>query len=209
MELRLPREASGPIAFVGGEANLVRAVRERQPAAIAAFYDRYAARVRRILGRILGSDQELSDIHHDTFEKALLSIDNLRDPSRLTAWITSVAVLTAWAHLQRKSRRRWLVFAPPEDMEAVPDHAGADAEKSEAVRATYRVLDRMPPEERVVFTLRFIEGMILDEVAEASGVSLATAKRRLAKAGKRFAALAQAEPALVPWLSEGARWNES
>jgi RNA polymerase sigma-70 factor (ECF subfamily) len=79
-------------------------------------------------------------------------------------------------------------------------------EVEEALRATYRVLDRLPVEERVVFALRFIEGMEVAEVANACGVSLSTVKRRLGKASARFASWAKAEPALADWLDGEAKW---
>jgi RNA polymerase sigma-70 factor, ECF subfamily len=196
------------IAFVGDDETWVRALVERQPAAMAAFYDRYADHVLRILARILGGDQDLSDVHHETFVRALGSIASLRDPSRLTAWVTSVAVLSARTCLQRRSRRRWLILTEPEKLEAFDVHApSAEPTVQEALAATYRVLDRLPPPERVAFALRFIEGMQLGEVADACGVSLATAKRRLQRAERRFMSLTRQHSVLAEWVVKGGRWN--
>jgi RNA polymerase sigma-70 factor (ECF subfamily) len=50
------------------------------------------------------------------------------------------------------------------------------------LRRTYERLERLPVEQRVAIVLRRIEGLALDEVAAAMGVSLATAKRRIAAA---------------------------
>jgi RNA polymerase sigma-70 factor (ECF subfamily) len=185
------------VSFLGDEEAWVRALAERQPAAVAAFYDRFAGRVLRVLARILGSDQDLSDVHHEAFVRALGSIASLKDPSRLTAWITSVAVLSARTCLQRRARRRWLVLTEP-DVLARLDARVPVAEPSvhEALAATYRVLDRLPPDERVVFALRFIDGM-----------QLATAKRRLSRAEQRFSNLAWQHPVLVEWIAKGGRWN--
>jgi RNA polymerase sigma-70 factor (ECF subfamily) len=196
------------ISFVGDEESWVRALAERQPAAIAAFYDCYAERVLRILARILGSDQELRDVHHETFVRALGSIASLRDPSRLSAWVTSVAVLSARTCLQRRARRRWLVLTEPDELARLDVRApSAEASIHEALTATYRVLDSLPPQERIVFALRFIEGMQLVEIADACGVSLATTKRRLGRAEQRFSSLARRHPALAEWVTEGGRWS--
>lgn len=185
----------------------MRALVERQPAAIAAFYDCYAERVRRVLVRILGSDQDLSDVHHEAFVRAIGSIASVRDPSRLTAWVTSVAVLSARTCLQRRSRRRWLVLTEPDDLAALDARVpSAEPTIREALTATYGLLDRLPALERIVFALRFIEGMQLAEVAEASGISLATAKRRLARAERQFLALATRHPVLAEWVAKGGRW---
>jgi RNA polymerase sigma-70 factor (ECF subfamily) len=82
----------------------------------------------------------------------------------------------------------------------------ADEDVREATRATYAILAAMDVDERIAFALRFIDGMELTEVAEACGVSLATIKRRLARAETAFAKRARENPALESWLQGGARW---
>ncbi len=90
-------------------------------------------------------------------------------------------------------------FVAPEELpeRGVEPH---DALATETLRATYRVLERMGSDERIAFALRFIDGMELTEVAQASRVSLATVKRRLNRAHTQFQELAKSEPALAEWL---------
>src|SRR5262245_42812892 len=111
--------ASADIAFLS-DAALVDGLRQRQPAAIHAFYDRYSSRVLRILHRLLGHERELSDVHHDVFVRALQSIRSLKEPERLEAWLTGVAVFTARSTIQRRVRRRWLQFMAPEALPEAP-----------------------------------------------------------------------------------------
>ena len=59
------------------------------------------------------------------------------------------------------------------------------------------------------FTLRFVSEMQLTEVAAACKVSLATVKRRLARAEKRFVEAARSNPALTERMARGGRWGES
>jgi RNA polymerase sigma-70 factor (ECF subfamily) len=77
----------------------------------------------------------------------------------------------------------------------------------DALRATYAALDALPADERVAFALRFIDGMELTEVAAACETSLATIKRRLARAEDRFEAEARKHPALEAWIDGGTRWG--
>ena len=93
---------SRAIGFVGDDARLVAALRERHPTAIAAFHDRFAPRMLRILARIMGQSQEVEDALHDAFMRALGAIGTLADPSRLDGWMTSVTVLTARSWLGRR-----------------------------------------------------------------------------------------------------------
>ena len=76
----------------------------------------------------------------------------------------------------------------------------------ETVRAVYAVLDAMPTDERICFALRFVHGEELTDVASAVGCSLATVKRRIARAEERFVALCRRDPSLVDRLNRG-RWS--
>jgi RNA polymerase sigma-70 factor, ECF subfamily len=195
------RQRPRPLAFVGDDVALVHGLCSGNPAAQAALFDRYASHVRRVLLRVLGMDGELGDAVHDVFVQALGSVGELRDAAALKAWITSIAVFTARGRIRRRRRRRWLRLVAPADLPE-QEISGPSAELSEAVRCTYAVLDRLPAEERIAFALRFIDGMELTEVALACGCSLATIKRRLARAGQLFFAEARRHPALASYVAD-------
>jgi RNA polymerase sigma-70 factor (ECF subfamily) len=196
------------LPFVGDDAAMVMAMRAGNRAAIAAFHDRYHAHVLRTLSRVLGPENELSDLHHDVLVSALGSLDELRDPAALRSWLTSIAVFTARTRILRRKRGWWLRLLPWNEVPEIACEAGPPrAEITEALRATYAVLDELPVDERVPFALRFIGGMELTEVAQACAVSLATIKRRLARAEESFTTRARAHPALTEWIEGGTRWG--
>lgn len=207
--LKLVRSPAGPAVdggFTGDDAALVHAFRRGDPGARAALYQRHADHVHRVLYRILGFDRELADLHHDVFVRALGSLSKLEDPSTLKGWLTIIAVHVAQSAIASRQRRRWLWFLPPEELPEVAS-ASPSGEVLDALQATYVVLNTLPAEERVAFALRFIDGMELTEVAAACATSLATIKRRLARASDRFEAEARKHPVLEPWLEGGARWS--
>lgn len=181
------------------DASIVRAVASGEPAGAAALFDRYHVHVQRVLVHVLGPDSELSDLVQEVFLTAMRSIAKVTDPSSLRAWLGTIAVFTARACVRRRARFRIFQFLPNDELPEV-EHEPVPYEVDEALRATYRVLERMPVDERIAFALRFIDGMDLGEVATACEVSLSTIKRRLAKAEERFARLAAREPSLVDWL---------
>jgi RNA polymerase sigma-70 factor (ECF subfamily) len=172
--------------------------------AATALFDHHGRFIQRVLGRILGPDPELMDVLHDVFVEAMQSLHRLGDPKCLRAWLSTVAVHTARGHIRRRRRRRIFQYLP---FYAVPQVSVIPRidEWSEPLRVTYQVLDRMNDDDRILITLRFIEQMELTEVAAAVGVSLATVKRRLAKASVRFFDLAGKEPSLVEWMKEAKR----
>lgn len=180
------------------DAALVAAIRAGRRAGAEALFDRYAQHVERVLLRVLGPDQDLSDLVQDVFVAAFEALDKLQDPSALRGWLAQIAVYKARGRIRRRMRWRLLSFRPFDELDEY--HAPAvSSDVTEAVRATYRILDRLPTDERIAFALRFIESMQLTEVASACGVSLATIKRRLSRAQKRFLELSAQEPSLAEW----------
>lgn len=195
---RLGAAGSG---FAGDDAALVASLRSGHPGAPAALYDRYAKHVQRVLMRVLGPDQELEDVLHEVFAQALSDVGRIEDPARLEGWLTSVSVFTARGVIRYRRRRRWLRFFAPED---VPERTTVDPHGArEALARTYALLDRLPSNERIAFALRFVDEMELVDVADACDVSLATIKRRLHKARRRFDLLAGRDPVLREWLEAG------
>jgi RNA polymerase sigma-70 factor (ECF subfamily) len=206
--LRISEKRADVIAFPApeGDEALVAALLARHPSARAALFERHAPHVRRVLVRVLGLDQEVPDLLQDVFLTALSTIGKLDDPRALRGWLTSIAVHSARGLIRKRARRRILGFVDPErlDQEIGPA-SGADSH--EAIRALYSVLAELPADERIVFALRFVDGMDLYEVASACGVSRATVSRRLEKAERMFAEGARRHEALTDWLERSPRWS--
>ncbi|MFZ5895149.1 MAG: RNA polymerase sigma factor [Myxococcota bacterium] len=198
-----------PVAFSGDDAALVAAVREGRPGAKAEFFNRYVNDVERLLTHILGFDRDFADILQETYTRAFASLHTLNEPSALKQWLFGVASRTAHKVLRARARRAWLrpFVDEADESRNEPIAAGIDPQAAHAVRAVYAILERFPSEQRVAFTLRFIEAMELIEVAEVLGVSLSTAKRRILRAQTRFVAAAKQNPMLADWLERGGRWK--
>jgi RNA polymerase sigma-70 factor, ECF subfamily len=195
-----------PLTFIGDDGELLRALRARHPGAVAVLYDRHASHVHRALRSALGPDADLPDLVQDVFIRAMAGISELEDLARVRSWLTTIAVFTARAHIRRRVRRNFLgLFSPQRTSLTQVEPASLEARS--ALRQTYAVLDELPVNERLAFTLRFVHGMTLPEAAEACAVSLATFKRRLARAEHGFFERAREVPALAAWLKEGTRWN--
>src|SRR4029450_12847593 len=127
------------------------------------------------------------------------SSKHLDEPSSLRGWLGGIAVFTARAKMRRRTRWRIIELRPSEELPDV-EQPSTPPEVDEALRATYRVLEKLPTDERIAFALRFIDGMELTDVARTSRVSLSTIKRTLAKAQHRFLKLAEREPSLGEWI---------
>jgi len=173
---------------------------ERDEAALRELFDNHSRRIERVLLRVMGPDPELSDVVQDSFEQALRSLHRFEgDRADLAAWLNRIAINVAKNRLRYRRVRRWLGSAVRYETSEVASRV-ATPEVLLAMQRTYEVLERLPAEERIAFALRFIDGMQLSEIADATGLSLATIKRRINKARERFTRYARKDPLLVGWL---------
>lgn len=170
-----------------------------EPAAAAALIDRFGPAVDRRVWRLLGADDEHEDIVQQVFTRILESIPRLRNPDALEDWISAITVNSVRKELRKRRYRRMFLVASVEDEHG---HAPASQETMMVLRRGFTILDRMKPDERIVFIMRFVEGSDLSEIATATGRSLATVKRHISRARDTFLKKAARDPVLASFLEE-------
>ena len=142
------------------------------------LFRRYAPYVAKIGYRLLGRDDEVDDLVQDVFLAAHRGLSGLRKPEAIKGWLATIAVRRARKKLRRRKMLTAIGLGGHAEYEDVADR-GASPEEKALVGQVYRVLDRIPIDHRVAWTLRYIQGESLERVAELAGCSLATAKRRI------------------------------
>ncbi|MCP4603685.1 MAG: sigma-70 family RNA polymerase sigma factor [Proteobacteria bacterium] len=188
-----------PSRFRDDDRSLLEGLRSGEPSSQRALYDKYAGLCQKVLFHVLGPDEELEEALHEVFVQVYENVHKVQDSSRLRSWMFTVSTYVARSVLQKRSRRRWLRFAPPEELPTIAA-PGVDFAQRRALYCAYRVMNELPVELRIAFALRYIKGLELTQVAQSCGVSLATVKRRLSKAKRRYYKLAHKEPDLAEWL---------
>jgi len=143
-------------------------------------YSRYVAAV---AYRLLGRDDEVDDVVQEVFLQAVRGIARLREPEAVKGWLATVTVRVS-ARKLRLRRLRGLLGAQKDEREVYEQLAapGTPPDERALLARVYRLLDELSVGERLAWTLRHVEGEQLDAVARICGVSLATAKRRIAAA---------------------------
>ncbi|MEM6731160.1 MAG: sigma-70 family RNA polymerase sigma factor, partial [Myxococcota bacterium] len=121
-----------------------------------------------------------------TFYVALTKLGGLQEPDKFKAWLMQIAVNNSYVALRRRRMKRRLGIRV--DVAAVELAVSADA--SPAIRAqlqeAYARVRKMPLKVQVPFLLFHVEGLSLDEIAEYTGTSRSTVKRRLAYGNKKI-----------------------
>jgi RNA polymerase sigma-70 factor (ECF subfamily) len=191
-----PVESTPPAAFVeavetGGndDAELVARTRHADTSAFESLYRRHAEFAFNLAVRVQGSSADVEDIVHDAFLRAQEHLQELRDSAAFRPWLGSIVVRLVRTRLRRRRLLGALGLTAPEPVE-IESLAAADADpESRALLAqVYALLQTVPADDRIAWTLRYVERHRLETVAVMLQCSLATAKRRIARA-QRFLAL--------------------
>jgi len=154
-----------------------RFTRHGDDAAFEELYRRHVDRVHRVVARILGPRGDVEDAVQEIFVQVHRSLLRFRGGSELTTWLHRLAVNVTTSALRQRLRE------PPPPAPGEPDPGpGEQLEAREEVLALYRALDELPEHNRIAFVLFELEGMPLEELAEATGVPLQAAAARLRRA---------------------------
>jgi RNA polymerase sigma-70 factor, ECF subfamily len=169
------------------DESLVLAAREGDLEAKATLFRRHVRAAGDLAYRLLGRDGELEDVVQDSFVAAFGTLSKLNDPRAFKTWLTAIVTRTTIATIRRRRllSRLGFVNAPRVQVENVLAR-NAPPDVMAELEAVYRSLDALPAGDRVVLVLRRVEQLQLDEIARTTGFSLATVKRRLARAEERL-----------------------
>jgi uncharacterized protein len=158
-----------------GEEDLVRAAAAGDVEAFAVLVGRGRARVQAVAERLVGG--EADDVVQEALLRAYLSLSQLRDPSRFTAWLCAIAVNLARMRL----RGRILETPLPADI-AADDHS----DEQDLLLRVREAIGVLPPAQREAVLLHYIDGLACDEVAQLLGSSPGAIRVRLHRARQQL-----------------------
>ena len=145
--------------------------------AFARIVDAYHADMIRVAYVVSGGSQELADdAVQAAWTIAWRKLGSVRDPSRLKAWLVSVAANEA-RQLCRRQRRRAVVEL---DIETADPGAADPADHAEDVDLQ-RAIERLDAADRSLLALRYEAGLDSAEIGALAGRPAATIRWRLAR----------------------------
>ncbi len=181
-----------PLSLVVGQdrraasdGDVARALSAGETWAAAETWRRFAPMVLTLAKRTLGSPSEAEDIGQEVFCRVYRKVRTLREPDSFRSFVYTCALRVLQTELHRKKVRSWLSFERP-DLLDCQGSGTLDVESRDLLRKFYALLDRLAPRDRIVFVLRRVESMSIEEIAATTEASESTVKRSLARASSRL-----------------------
>lgn len=179
------------------DAMLVQRTLAGEQRAFDLLVIRYQRRVERLIGRMVRDVDLVPDIAQETFVRAYRALAQFRGDAQFYTWLYRIAVNTAKKQLL-ELKRDPLVFQSQlsngeDDETSSPERElnaqVADAETPDAVLASKEIaqavnaaLEALPEELRMAITLREMDGMSYEEIAQALDCPIGTVRSRIFRA---------------------------
>lgn len=162
------------------DTDLVRRMQEDDLEAFEAFFRRHRALIERTAHALTGDPHVAEEVLQDTFLRAYRHRQTLRLDVSPVPWLYRVALNLCYSRLGR----RRLPEEPIGDSTAATlrDHAPEPAElteRAELRQAIRRAVAALPEKHQLVIVLYYLNGLSLQETADALGIRLGTAKSRI------------------------------
>lgn len=162
----------------------VRQARTGDPAAWEALFRRYQLPLYVYVFELVHEEQASLDIIQETFIAATRHLGSLREDAKFGGWLFGIAhqkCVQRWRQQTREESALEEVSAAPAEFEAGPDDLLIRQEQEEAFM---RLLNQLPPPQRSVLLLYFVEDFSVEQIAEITATAPGTVKSRLHYAKK-------------------------
>ncbi len=178
------------MADSGPDRELVERVQRGDKAAFDLLVRKYQHRLVKLISRYVRDQAEVMDVAQESFIKAYRALPRFRGDSAFYTWLYRIAINTAKNHIVAQSRR-----PPDTDLDAADAEQFADgsdlqelatperiALRDEIQAAVAGAIDDLPEDLRVAITLRELDGVSYEEIAQTLECPIGTVRSRIFRA---------------------------
>lgn len=172
------------------DQELVKRVQNGDKRAFDVLVVKYQQKLFSIISRYIKDHAEIQDVAQEAFIKAYRAIGNFRGDSAFYTWVYRIAINTAKNHLVSRGRR------PPSSDVDVADaefYTGADNlrdfgtpeqlyMRDQLQETVDRAITDLPEDLRTAVTLRELEGLSYEDIADVMGCPVGTVRSRIFRA---------------------------
>ena len=194
------------------EAEIVRQARGGDLRAFTVLVEFYQERAIHVAYSFTGNFEDARDLAQEAFVKAYENLGKFKAESRFYTWFYRILANGCKDHLRKKKVRAAISFGLRRDEENREDsfedriadssrNAKEEILNRELGQELYKALEKLPFRQKSAFTLRYLEGMSLEEAGEAMQVSVGAVKAHL------WQALQKMKKILGPYLANPGEVN--
>jgi RNA polymerase sigma-70 factor (ECF subfamily) len=174
------------------EFELIERARSGDESAFNQVLQAYRKRILGTIARLIGKPEDVEDVGQEVFLRLYYSLDQLRTPEVFEPWLYRLTVNAAYDYLRRRRRRHESRMSDLSEQQVMMADASAggkqsqeDARRTRVREQVQSLLDKVSTEDRVLLTLKEVEGLSLKELEKIYKVNENALKVRLFRARQR------------------------
>lgn len=172
------------------ESELIRGLRAGEETAFRYLVNTYQDRVFNTALGIVQNTEDAEDVAQEVFIQVFRSIHSFKAESKLSTWIYRITTTRALDLLRsRKSKKRFgfiqrLLGENNEPVQEIPDfnHPGVQLDRKEKAARLFKMIGKLPENQKIAFTLHKLEDLSYQEVSEVMQTSVAAVESLLHRA---------------------------
>ena len=160
------------------ECEIVTRAQQGDPAAFETLVEMHAQYVYNLALRVVQNPQEAEDLAQEAFIRAWRGLPEFRGQSKFSTWLYRIVTNLCYNHLPRL-KRELTSLVPDEDALGMPDERQTPEDgvlSMELCTELHAVVEELPDSYRLLITLRHLQNMSYNEIAQVTGMPLGTVK---------------------------------
>jgi len=148
--------------------------------------ERHQGHVSGILWRFSRDRLVHEELVQDVFVEAFLSLNTYRAKAPFSHWLSRIATRVGYHYWKQMARRREKESFTLEEWDQMPEASAERMDPGQAASLVHRLLAQLRPRDRLVLTLRYLEGCNVAETAQRTGWTKSMVKVQTRRAIKRL-----------------------
>jgi RNA polymerase sigma-70 factor (ECF subfamily) len=169
---------------------LVERVQKGDKTAFDVLVRKYQHKVVKLISRYIKDQDEALDVSQEAFIKAYRALPNFRGDSAFYTWMYRIAINTAKNYLVAQGRRLPNVDIEAQEAEqfegasTLKEYATPERllQRDEIEQTVFSAIEKLPEDLKTAITLREIDGLSYEEIAEAMACPVGTVRSRIFRA---------------------------
>lgn len=182
------RDRGARAGSTSGDADDVEQTRQGDPDAYQRLVERHQEHVGRILWRFSRDRRVHEELVQDVFVEVYLSLGTYSGKAPFEHWLARIATRVGYRYWKERARQRELEPFSVEEWDRVSGDKDVleTLEPGQAAALLHRLLEQLPPRDRLVLTLRYLEECDVAETARRTGWSKAMVKVQTLRARNKL-----------------------
>lgn len=172
------------------ELELIQQLRAGDELAFKSLVENYQDLVYNTALGVVQNSEDAEDVSQEVFIQVYRSIDQFKGDARLSTWIYRITTTKALDHIRSRKRKKRFAFitslfgANDELIHEPVDfqHPGVALDRKEQAALLFRMIEQLPDNQKVAFTLHKTEELSYQEIADVMQLSVSAVESLLFRA---------------------------